>query len=76
MSWLVSPGSDLTVVAAKTVLMYTTALVGLRLAERRALAQWTIIDFAAAVWAHRPRLVRRAAPAGGVRPRSGALRAV
>lgn len=49
MSWLTSPGSDLTVVAAKTVLMYTTALVGLRLAERRTLAQWTIIDFAAAV---------------------------
>ena len=49
MSWLVSPGSDLAVVAAKAVLIYMTALVGLRLAERRTLAQWTIIDFAAAV---------------------------
>ena len=49
MSWLTSPGFDLVVVAAKAVLIYTTALVGLRLAERRTLAQWTIIDFAAAV---------------------------
>ncbi len=29
--------------------MYLTALVGLRLGERRTLAQWTIIDFATAV---------------------------
>ena len=29
--------------------MYLTALVALRVAERRTLAQWTIIDFAAAV---------------------------
>ena len=49
MSWLTSPWPDLAVVAAKAVLMYATALVGLRLAERRTLAQWTIIDFAAAV---------------------------
>ncbi len=49
MSWLTSPWSDLVVVAAKAVLMYATALLGLRLGERRTLAQWTIIDFAAAV---------------------------
>jgi uncharacterized membrane protein YcaP (DUF421 family) len=49
MSWLTSPWSDLAVVAAKAALMYGTALIGLRLAERRTLAQWTIIDFAAAV---------------------------
>jgi len=49
MSWLTSPWADLAIVAAKAALMYTTALVGLRLAERRTLAQWTIIDFAAAV---------------------------
>jgi len=49
MSWLTSPWPELGVVAAKAVLMYGTALVGLRLGERRTLAQWTIIDFAAAV---------------------------
>ena len=36
-------------VAAKAVLMYLAALVGLRLTYRRTLAQWTAIDFAAAV---------------------------
>jgi uncharacterized membrane protein YcaP (DUF421 family) len=46
---LTSSWSDLGVVAAKAALMYGTALVGLRLAQRRTLAQWTIIDFAAAV---------------------------
>ena len=49
MSWLTSPASDLAIAAAKAALMYVTALIGLRLAERRTLAQWTIIDFAAAV---------------------------
>ncbi|SNR52418.1 DUF421 domain-containing protein [Blastococcus mobilis] len=49
MSWLTSPWPDLAVVAAKAGLMYVTALVCLRLAQRRTLAQWTIIDFAAAV---------------------------
>ena len=49
MSWLTSPWPDLAVVAAKAGLMYATALVCLRLAQRRTLAQWTIIDFAAAV---------------------------
>lgn len=49
MSWLTSPWHDLAIVAAKAALMYFTALVGLRLSERRTLAQWTIIDFVAAV---------------------------
>lgn len=49
MSWLTSPPSDLVVVAAKAALMYATALLGLRLGERRTLAQLTLIDFAAAV---------------------------
>lgn len=47
--WFSSPWAELAVVAAKAILMYATALVGLRLGERRTLAQWTIIDFAAAV---------------------------
>lgn len=49
MSWLVSNSSVLWEVAVKAVLMYLTALVALRLGERRTLAQWTIIDFATAV---------------------------
>lgn len=49
MSWLTSSPSELGVVAAKAALIYLTALVGLRLGERRTLAQWTLIDFAAAV---------------------------
>src|SRR5919205_865503 len=49
MSWLTSPWSDLGIVAAKAALIYGTALVCLRVAQRRTLAQWTIIDFAAAV---------------------------
>lgn len=40
---------DLAVVAAKAGLVYVTALVCLRLAQRRTLAHWTIIDFAAAL---------------------------
>lgn len=49
MSWLAGQSSDLGFVAAKAALMYATALVALRLGERRTLAQWTIIDFATAV---------------------------
>ena len=33
----------------KAALMYATALIALRVGERRTLAQWTIIDFATAV---------------------------
>jgi uncharacterized membrane protein YcaP (DUF421 family) len=47
--WLSASWSDLGIVTAKGVLMYATALVCLRFAERRTLAQWTIIDVAAAV---------------------------
>ncbi|HEX2856282.1 MAG TPA: YetF domain-containing protein [Propionibacteriaceae bacterium] len=47
--WLVGQASHWWAVAAKAALMYVTALVGLRIGERRTLAQWTIIDFATAV---------------------------
>lgn len=47
--WLTSTPLDLAIVAAKAVLMYATALLGLRFAERRTLAQWRTIDFVAAV---------------------------
>lgn len=49
MDWLFGNASQVGEVAAKALLMYVTALVGLRLGERRTLAQWTIIDFATAV---------------------------
>src|ERR687884_2377391 len=49
MSWLVGQSSALGDVVAKAALMYLTALVALRIGERRTLAQWTIIDFATAV---------------------------
>src|SRR4051812_28407581 len=49
MDWLNGSSSALGAVAAKAALMYVTALVALRLGERRTLAQWTIIDFATAV---------------------------
>lgn len=49
MHWLTGDWTHLGEVAAKAALMYATALVALRLGERRTLAQWTIIDFATAV---------------------------
>jgi uncharacterized membrane protein YcaP (DUF421 family) len=49
MSWIVGHWDRLGIVAGKAILMYATAVVGLRLGERRTLAQWTIIDFATAV---------------------------
>jgi uncharacterized membrane protein YcaP (DUF421 family) len=49
MSWIVGHWQHLGSVAGKAALMYATAVVGLRLGERRTLAQWTIIDFATAV---------------------------
>lgn len=48
-SWLISGWASLGVIALKAVLMYVTALLGLRAAHRRTLAQWTAIDVAAAV---------------------------
>jgi uncharacterized membrane protein YcaP (DUF421 family) len=47
--WLTGDWTHLGEVAAKAALMYATALLALRLGERRTLAQWTIIDFATAV---------------------------
>jgi uncharacterized membrane protein YcaP (DUF421 family) len=49
MRWLTGSWPHLGLVAGKAVLMYATALLGLRLAERRTLAQWNIIDFVTAV---------------------------
>lgn len=46
---LVGAASTLGIVAAKATLMYLTAIIGLRLGERRTLAQWTVIDVCAAV---------------------------
>ena len=46
-TWLA--GGGLGLVAAKAAIMYAVAMLGLRLARRRTLAQWTAIDFAAAV---------------------------
>jgi uncharacterized membrane protein YcaP (DUF421 family) len=48
-TWMVGSASALPGVAGKAVLIYATAVVGLRVAHRRTLAQWTAIDFAAAV---------------------------
>jgi uncharacterized membrane protein YcaP (DUF421 family) len=48
-SWFTAPGHVVAGVAVKAALMYGTALLGLRVAHRRTLAQWTAIDFAAAV---------------------------
>lgn len=49
MRWLTAGSASLGFVAAKAALMYVTALLALRVGERRTLAQWTIIDFATAV---------------------------
>jgi hypothetical protein len=49
MSWISGNRPELGIVTGKATLIYATALVGLRLGERRTLAQWTIIDFAIAV---------------------------
>lgn len=49
MPWLVAQTDELWGVAGKAVLIYVTALLGLRMAHRRTLSQWTTIDFAAAV---------------------------
>lgn len=48
-AWLNGQTAELASVAAKMALMYAVALLGLRMAHRRTLAQWTTIDFAAAV---------------------------
>jgi uncharacterized membrane protein YcaP (DUF421 family) len=48
-AWLVDGWAELAVAAGKAVLMFLVALLGLRVTPRRTLAQWTAIDFAAAV---------------------------
>ena len=48
-SWITGSTDALVEVAVKALLIYSTAVVGLRIAHRRTLAQWTAIDFAAAV---------------------------
>jgi uncharacterized membrane protein YcaP (DUF421 family) len=48
-SWLTGRAGDLWIVAAKAALMYALAVLALRASQRRTLAQWTAIDFAAAV---------------------------
>lgn len=49
MHWLIGDWQDLGATAGKAGLMYVAALIGLRLGERRTLAQWTLIDFVTAV---------------------------
>ena len=49
MSQLTGHWAGLGWVALKAFLMYTSALLALRLGERRTLAQWTVIDFVASV---------------------------
>jgi uncharacterized membrane protein YcaP (DUF421 family) len=49
MHWLTGDWQTLGAVAAKATLIYLVALIGLRISQRRTLAQWTAIDFAAAV---------------------------
>jgi len=48
-TWIVDGSPELGVAAAKAGRIYLVALLGLRVAHRRTLAQWTAIDFAAAV---------------------------
>jgi uncharacterized membrane protein YcaP (DUF421 family) len=48
-AWLSGQTDELIGVVGKAALMYGTAVLGLRVAHRRTLAQWTAIDFAAAV---------------------------
>lgn len=49
MQWLVGHWSQLGLVVGKSALMFGVAVLGLRWAERRTLAQWSIIDFVTAV---------------------------
>ena len=48
-AWLFHGWGEEAVAAAKAVGMYSVALVGLRVSPRRTLAQWTVVDVAAAV---------------------------
>src|SRR4051794_5917791 len=48
-AWLSGQTDELIGVVGRAALMYGPAVLGLRVAHRRTLAQWTAIDFAAAV---------------------------
>jgi uncharacterized membrane protein YcaP (DUF421 family) len=71
MHWLIGNAAGLGHTAGKAALMYLTALVALRLGERRTLAQWTIIDFATAVATGA--IIGRTALAGGQSYLTGAV---
>lgn len=71
MQWLTGDWTNLAAVAAKAALMYVIALMGLRIAQRRTLAQWTIIDFATAVAIGA--IIGRTAVAGGQSFATGAV---
>lgn len=71
MDWLTGSWTDLAAVAGKAALMYVIALIGLRVAQRRTLAQWTIIDFATAVAVGA--IIGRTAIAGGQSFATGAV---
>jgi uncharacterized membrane protein YcaP (DUF421 family) len=47
--WIIGNWAQLGAAAGKAALMYGVALLGLRLGERRTLAQWSLIDFVTAV---------------------------
>ena len=47
--WLGGQTPHVAGVVGKALLMYATAVIGLRISQRRTLSQWTAIDFAAAV---------------------------
>lgn len=49
MSWLTGQWLQLWEVAVKAALIYVTAVLVLRFAQRRTMSQWPIIDFATAV---------------------------
>ena len=65
-AWIFHGWPEEAVAAARAAGMYGVALVGLRLASRRTLSQWTAIDVAASVVPTRsssgsPRVARHAA---------------
>ncbi|MGH9076436.1 MAG: DUF421 domain-containing protein [Acidimicrobiales bacterium] len=49
MDWIVGNWQQLATVAGKAALMYLVAVLGLRVGQRRTLAQWTITDFVTGV---------------------------
>lgn len=49
MGWIIGNWQEIGIVAGKATLMFVVAAFGLRLGERRTIAQWSIIDYVAAV---------------------------